>query len=175
MQLDPYVTQVQSQLAAAAALGDETTRVVAETLATAAEPAVRLALLSAISAAADEITSALLDSPGTPAVAVRLDGDDLRVEVRVPDPGNAPADTRPSLENDEENNARISLRLPETLKAQIDGAARADGVSVNTWIVRAASSALAGPGWAGRRGSGGTSGSRWAPGPTPRLTGWING
>ncbi len=51
-------------------------------MATTAAPAVRLALLGAVSAAANGITAALLDSPGAPAVAVRIDGADLRVEVR---------------------------------------------------------------------------------------------
>src|SRR6266576_1660065 len=33
--------------------------------------------------------------------------------------------------------ARISLRLPETLKTAVESAAAREGVSVNTWIVRA--------------------------------------
>ena len=63
-----------------------------------------------------------------------------------------------------ENDARISLRLPESLKAQIDTAARAAGISVNSWLLRAATAAL-GPG----RGAPTTSSG---PG---RITGWING
>ena len=73
MELTTYVHQVQKHLSAAAALGDEQTRNTADALATAAEPAMRLAVLAALSAAADEITAALLDSPGAPAVSVRLD------------------------------------------------------------------------------------------------------
>lgn len=39
------------------------------------------------------------------------------------------------------------LRLPETLKAEIDAAASTAAISVNTWLVRAARGALArGPG-----------------------------
>jgi hypothetical protein len=161
MHLASYTTSVRSQLTAAAALGDEPTRAIAEALATAAEPAVRLAVLEAVSAAADEITEALLDAPGCPAVAVRLDHDELRVEVRLApaaEPAPAPAD-------EGENDARISLRLPEALKSQIETAARADSVSVNTWLLRAASSALSPVNFQVRRhgGSGG------------RITGWING
>lgn len=160
MHLDPYTTSVRAQLTAAAALGDESTRSIAEALASAAEPAVRLVVLEAVSAAADEITEALLDAPGSPAVAIRLDHDELRVEVRlapVADPAPAPVD-------EGDNDARISLRLPEALKGQIETAARADGVSVNTWLLRAATSALApAPTF------------RHAAGSSGRITGWING
>ena len=40
---------------------------------------------------------------------------------------------------EEGHTARISLRLPEALKAGIEIAATREGVSVNTWIVRALS------------------------------------
>jgi len=53
----------------------------------AAQPGVRLALLGAIGAAADEIIAALLDAPGSPIVAVGLDGDDVRIDVRPARPG----------------------------------------------------------------------------------------
>jgi hypothetical protein len=62
-----------------------------------------------------------------------------------------------------DNDARISLRLPESLKSQIENAARAEGVSVNSWLVRAANSALS-PGQSFR-----------AHGHGGRITGWING
>jgi hypothetical protein len=168
MQVDHYVTQVQSQLVAAASLGGDTTRATGEALATAAEPAVRLALLGAVAAAADEITSMLLDSPGAPAVAVRLDGDDLHLEVRPTGPGEPSVDSAPTGADDGESTARISLRLPEALKVQIEAAARRTGVSVNTWIVRAVASALTGSGRGGRRSP------TWMASPS-RLTGWING
>lgn len=160
MHLYPYTTSVRAQLAAAAALGDESTRTIADALAAAAEPAVRLAVLEAVSAVADEVTEALLDAPGSPAVTVRLDHEELRVEVRlgpVAEPAPAPVD-------EGDNDARISLRLPEALKGQIETAARSDGLSVNTWLLRAANSALApAPTF------------RHAAGSSGRITGWING
>jgi hypothetical protein len=165
MQFDHYVSQVQSQLAAAAALGDERTRAAAEALATAAGPAIRLALLGAATVLADEITAALLDAPGAPAVSVRLDGDDLRTEIRVSEPTDPAGEASATNADDAESTARISLRLPDTLKVQIETAARHDGVSINTWIVRAASSALSGGRWSKPRATGGGQ----------RITGWING
>ena len=54
--------------------------------------------------------------------------------------------------------ARLTLRLPESLKTRIDAAAAGEGMSVNTWVVRMIIRALekpARPGQAaGRRGPG---------------------
>jgi uncharacterized protein (DUF1778 family) len=167
MHLDDYVAQVHDQLTATAALGDERTQHIAQTVAAAATPAVRLAIMTALAAAADEITAALLDSPGAPSVAIRLDGDAVRVDVVGGEP--EPAATRV---DDGDASARISLRLPESLKTDVETAAGREGVSVNTWLVRAAGAALSGrpgpwPGWADappRRGSN-----------AHHITGWING
>jgi hypothetical protein len=196
MQLDHHLAQVHDQLAAAAALGDERTHEIAQTLATTATTAVRLALMNAVSQAADEITAALLDYPGSPAVAVRLDGDEITVEVRGPEPAASASESR---RDDGDPSARISLRLSEALKADIDEAADRDGVSVNTWLVRAATAALdPGPfglgglarafggsafgpagfgpfgGGQGRRASSG-GGRRDGYGDNHHITGWIDG
>lgn len=166
MQLDTYVRQVQDQLTSAAALGDDRVRELAGTLAVAASPAVRLAILAALTAAADEITAALLDSPGAPSVAVHLDSDEVRIAVST-----GVTEAKPPRADDGDASARISLRLSEALKVEIDTAAADAEVSVNTWLVRAATSAL-GSGGAGSRGGG-----RWDPrGPkSHHVTGWING
>jgi HicB family len=167
MQLDGYVQQVRDQLTAAAALGNDDVRQLAATLADAASPAVRLAVLAALAAAADEITAALLDSPGAPTVAVHLDTDEVRIAVSggVTEPVQGP---RPE---DGDASARISLRLSEPLKSEIDAAAARAEVSVNTWLVRAATTALsAAPHAAQGAGS-------WGHGSTNahHVTGWING
>ncbi len=41
--------------------------------------------------------------------------------------------------------ARITLRVPEALKATIEIAASREGISVNSWLVRALSRSVAGP------------------------------
>lgn len=169
MHLDQYVSQVHDQLTATAALGDERTQQIAHTLVSAATPAVRLAVMHALAAAADEITAALLDYPGAPTVAIRLDGDALSVEV-----ARAQAEPAETLRVDDgDTSARISLRLPESLKADVEAAAGHDGVSVNTWLVRAAGAALSpgrsgpGPGWGDSASQRGRS--------AHHITGWING
>ena len=166
MNVRPYVEQVQEQLVTAAALGDDSAQQVAKVLAAAAEPAGRLAILGAVTAAADDVTVALLDSPTAPVVGVRLDGDEIRVDVRGTEQV-AHAEESPVDLPDEEATARVSFRLPEALKDQIDTAARRDGVSVNTWLLRAASRALGAD--AGRANA-----STAARG-HQRLTGWLNG
>jgi hypothetical protein len=166
MILDSYVRLIQDQLGASAALGDKRTRQVAAALAASAEPAVRLAIMAALSAAADEITGALLDQPGAPVVSIRVDAGEVRVEVAhgvaaEPTPPNA----RPT--DDGDTSARISLRLSESLKAEVEAAAGRDGVSVNSWLIRAASAAV-GPGST-------DAGSASTRNNTHRITGWING
>ncbi len=169
MQLREYVRQVEDQLRGAAALGDERTQQVAVTLTATADASVRLAVFSAVSAAADEITAALLDAdvPGSPSVGVALDGDEVRVHVAlVPTEHDAQRDHA----DGSDATARISLRLPETLKGDVESAAARDSVSVNTWLVRAAGSALNAGTGAGRPGR---------PMPTGRgahrITGWVTG
>jgi hypothetical protein len=164
MHLDDYVDQVQQQLVAAAALGDESTQRIASKLSEAATSSVRLAIMGAVSEAADELSALLLDFPLSPAVSVRLDGDELRTDVEAT--ASSRADAAP---DDGDASARISLRLSESLKSQIDAAAGRDGVSVNTWLVRAASAAVADP--AGRGGSRAFTVNT----STHRVTGFING
>jgi hypothetical protein len=164
MHLDDYANQVQQQLAAAAALGDEQVQRVAYTLSEAATSAVRLAILGAVSEAADEITALLLDFPLSPNVSVRLVGDELRTEVDA----SVHAAPEPAPVDDGEASARISLRLTEALKTQLEQAAGRDGVSVNTWIVRALNNAVAD---GGRR----TAPTTFTVGNPHRITGYING
>jgi hypothetical protein len=181
MQLDEYVRQVHDQIRASAALGDERTAQIAGALAGSADSAVRLAILAAVSDAAAEISAALLDAHGGPAVTIALDGDDVRVDISHagPGPGAEPSQPPP---DDGDATARISLRLSEKLKADVEHAAGSDGVSVNTWLVRAAGAALS-----RQDGSpGGQSHGGW-PGGWPgwqgppqgrgghRFTGWVTG
>jgi hypothetical protein len=168
MHLDDHITHVQQQLSAAAALGDERTQQIAATLAAAVAPAVRLAIISALSSAADEITADLLDSPGAAAISVQLDGSDVRIDVRSMDA--APQAT--TVADDGDASARISLRLSEALKSDVEGAARREGISVNTWLVRAATRALATA--QGNAGASGTHSPRQTS-TAHRITGWING
>src|SRR4051794_7593509 len=139
MELGPYVTDLQRQLVDAAENGSNDTRAAAERLAASLDAAVRLVLLEVLSTAAGEITRDL--APG--AVDVRLRG--REVEFVVTQPGSdADADDRPAAipDLDDASTSRTTLRLPDALKARVDEAAAADGLSVNSWLVRAIAAAL---------------------------------
>jgi HicB family len=125
MQIDGYVQALRDDLARIAAVGDESTTRAAELLSVALESAVGRRLLEALGEAALELNHQL-DSGR---VEVRFAGSDPEL-VYVPDEDAAPA------EADEAFTARITLRLPESLKARLDAAASVHGVSVNTWLVQ---------------------------------------
>src|SRR5688572_24560668 len=90
MDLSPFVDQLRSELLAAAEVGGEEARLLAERLTAPLEASLRLALLSALSTAAEEITSQL--APG--AVDVRLRGGDLGFVVTVPPSQDQGSDDR---------------------------------------------------------------------------------
>ncbi|MEV0829906.1 toxin-antitoxin system HicB family antitoxin [Nonomuraea rubra] len=148
MDLAPYVDHLRRELAIAAGAGGEEARALAERLAATLESATRLALLEALSAAADEITHDL--TPGS--VEVRLRGRDPDFVVTPPPATRPPEESEPGRaekpppppppDADEGGTSRISLRVPEHLKPRIEEAAARDGLSVNAWLVRAVSAAL---------------------------------
>lgn len=135
MDLTPYLDSLRRDLMAAAEAAGPETRQAAERLAFALDPAARLALMEAISQAAAEIT-AELPSGG---VDVRLAGRDLDFVVQggppaAPEPPVPPA--APAAEDDEDGAvARITLRMPESVKARAEELAAATGHSLNTWLV----------------------------------------
>lgn len=137
MELEQYVTDLQRQLASAAENGTDDTRAVAERLAANLDAATRLVLLDALSTAVGEITRDL--APG--AVDLRLRGRDVEFIVTH---ATAEAEEAPaaSVDLDDVSSTRTTLRLPDALKARVDDAAAADGLSVNTWLVRAVAAAL---------------------------------
>jgi len=139
MELGQYVNDLQRQLTAAAENGSDETQAVAERLAAGLDAAARLVLLDALSAAVGEITRDL--APGS--VDIRLRGREL--EFVVTQPSTEPeTDERPAaaVDLDDASTSRTTLRLPDALKARVDDAAAADGLSVNTWLVRAVAAAL---------------------------------
>ena len=145
MELTPYLEALQRDLAAAAAPGGPECTAPPTCSAARSRPRRRLCLLEALSDAAAEITTKL---EPTPAVEVRLRGREAQFVVisragrRRPRP---PAD-RPGRRRDPSGDiARITLRLPEGLKEAVErGRRRAVGISVNAWLVRAITSAVAG-------------------------------
>jgi hypothetical protein len=178
MDLTRYVDELQRQLSTAAAAGGEEARELAGRLTAPLDAAARLVLLEALSAAAGEISAEL--APGS--VDVRLRGGEPEFVVAAPAPVAAAEQTGPpsapapagltgagsaGSDTDAGATTRTTLRLPDHLKTQAEAAAARDGVSVNTWLVRAVAAALDQPT------------GRPAPQTGPdlpsgnRLTGWV--
>jgi len=124
MQIEGYVQALRDDLVRVAAVGDESTARAAELLAVALESSIGRRFQEALGEAALELSSQL-DSGR---IEVRIAGGDPEL-VLVKDDG---AVAEPA---DEAFTARITLRLPESLKARLEAAAAREGVSVNTWLV----------------------------------------
>ncbi|GIG60369.1 hypothetical protein Lfu02_47410 [Longispora fulva] len=147
MELTPYLDSLRRDLAAAAAPGGPEVTRAAELLTGSLEASARLALLEALSDAAAEITTRLSDT----SVEIRLRGRDADIVVSesMPVPPMPPMPPMPPPapgEPDTGDISRITLRLPEPLKQAVERAAQAEGISVNSWLVRAIGSAVQNPG-----------------------------
>ena len=184
MDITPYVESLRHDLAAAAEAGGAEAKQAAERLALALDPAVRLALMDALSQAAAEITSELPAG----SIDIRLRGREPQFVVDVPtgpmQVPTAPAPPAPPTPDDTEDPedsalARITLRIPESVKYKAEELAAKGGHSLNSWIVNVVRAAtreravsvdidlsslpfLDGPGFPSGRGRG-----------AKRMTGWV--
>jgi hypothetical protein len=133
MDITPYVDSLRRDLIAAAEAAGPEARAATERLAYALDPAARLALMEAVSQAAAEITAEMPDG----GVDVRLNGRELdfvvhAAPVAVPEEPVAP----PAEEADEDGAvARVTLRIPESVKTRAEELAARSGHSLNTWLV----------------------------------------
>src|SRR5881227_4030904 len=125
MDVAAYVEALQQDLANVSGIGDEAIAEAARRIASAMESSLRLRLMDALGEAAAELTNQLPDGH----VDVRVAGGEPEL-VYVPDPGAPPPSGLEDL------TARITLRLPETLKSIVDAAAQEAGVSANTWLLQ---------------------------------------
>jgi hypothetical protein len=146
MDLTSYVSNLGREFATLAEAGGDEARALVERLTGPLESAIRMTLLDALSAAADEISRDL--APGS--VELRLRGRDPNFVVTAP-PGEplglTTQDTAATPDSglliaEDGPAARINVRLPEQLKAAIEESAAAEGRSVNAWLARAAAAAL---------------------------------
>jgi hypothetical protein len=139
MDLSPYLEALRRDLAAAAAPAGEQVAQTADLLSAALDASARLCLIEVLADATAEITTKL----DGPTVEVRLRGREADLVVTHPqEPAERPA---PPPVTESGDLARLTLRLPEQLKEAVERQAAAEGVSVNQWLVRAASMALQGP------------------------------
>jgi HicB family len=131
MKMSPHVDALRSDLVAAAALGDERAAEVGGRLADALGRSAPMRFLESIGEALLEANEQLPSGH----LELRLAGGDASVVFVDEEGAAAPAADEPSA-------ARLTLRLPERLKSELEAAAAREGVSVNTWLVRALSGAV---------------------------------
>lgn len=174
MELRPYIDALRHELALAAAAGGDDARDLAERLTAPLESATRLALLDALSEAAAEITRDL--APGSVDLRLRNREPSFVVTPAPADPWTdqpaaapQPAPAPAPAAGEDEATVRISLRLPEHLKNRIEQAAANSGVSINTWLIRAASAAADGDNGRITTGSAASIASGGQ-----RYTGWVH-
>jgi len=134
MQTASFIEALQADLRELASLGGDEVAAAADRLAAAIRSSAGLRLLDALSEAALEISAQLPFGH----VDIRVAGQDPQFVYVEEEQAEAPAPA------DDGMTARISLRLPESLKTSVEAAAAAEGVSVNTWLVRALQRAVAG-------------------------------
>jgi hypothetical protein len=126
MNLTIVLEGLQQDLQGIAELGDERSAQIASRLGEVLGSNLRLKLLDLFSQVAVELSSKLPSGH----VEVRLAGQEpelIFVDTPAVDAGAAA----------EELSARISLRLPESLKSAVEQAAAREGVSTNAWLIRA--------------------------------------
>jgi hypothetical protein len=126
MQIDGHIQALREDLGRVASLGDEAAAHAAELLSVALESSLARHVQDVLAEAALEL-NAQLDAAH---VEVRIAGRDPEL-VLVRDDGSVAEPV------DEAFSARITLRLPESLKQRIEAAASREGASVNTWLVQA--------------------------------------
>ena len=126
MQIDGVIQALREDLVRVAALGDETTSRAADLLSVAIEASLGRRIQDALAEAALELNEQLESAH----VEVRVAGRDLQL-VLVREDGTVPEPA------DEAFSARITLRLPESLKQRVESSAAREGASVNTWLVQA--------------------------------------
>lgn len=126
MRLEPILTQIDASIEAQLRLADPQISDAAAGFMEAFRPTVRGALLEVVQQAAIEVSAQLGDRQ----VDVRLAGGDPELVVTVSTTGNE----RNIVEDLE---ARLTLRLPGSLKGIIEDAASSSGDSINSWVVDA--------------------------------------
>lgn len=141
MDTTPFLDAIRGDLQAVTA-GDESAAAVAERLSRALESSLQLRLLDAMGEAALELSDQLPSGH----VEVRLAGRDVQlVVVDATEPEPEP------VRDDEGGVARLTLRMPDTLKSRVEQAAATEGVSTNAWLVRAITRGLDRPSGGKRR------------------------
>jgi HicB family len=136
METAKFVEKLERDLASVAALGGDAVADAAERLIQALRGSASLRLIETLGEAALEISAQLPEGH----VEVRLVGPDPELVYVPAEPAEAP-----TVAAEDGLTARITLRLPESLKRDLEAAAVLAGISLNAWLVRALTRSTAPP------------------------------
>jgi predicted HicB family RNase H-like nuclease len=126
MKMSLVVDGLRSDVVAVGELGDDAVAELAERIAAVLARSAPARILDLLSDAATEVSAQLPEGR----VELRVAGDDVL-------PAYVEDEHVPGGDVDGELSARITLRLSEALKARVEEGAASQGMSVNTYIVRA--------------------------------------
>lgn len=134
MRIELFTEALLTDVSRMAGMGDQAVQEAGERIAANLGPAVKMHLLDLLGQVAVELSEQVEGGR----VEVRLAGSDPELilvhEQAVPAAAPAAAAEETGTE---EADARITLRLPSRLKERIEAAADSEGVSTNTWIIKA--------------------------------------
>lgn len=131
MQVQTAISRVESALQTQLQLGgaDPAVESAVQLLQAVLEPALRQGALDLAQQAAEEVAAQL---PDRRVEVIIVDGDPtLRVSAEVGSPGGG---------GEGEYEARLTLRLPQSLKNLVEQAADGSDESINSWVVKALAS-----------------------------------
>ena len=137
METAQFIEGLQEDLRELAQIGGDELVHAARRLEGAVKQSATLRLIDALTQVALDLSSQLPNGH----IDVRLSGQDPEL-VYVEEKG----EEAPAPSGEDGLSSRITLRLPDSLKASVERAAEAEGASVNTWIVRALQRAVSGGG-----------------------------
>jgi HicB family len=135
METAQFIEGLQEDLRELAQIGGDELVDAARRLEGAVKQSATLRLIDALTQVALDLSSQLPNGH----IDVRLSGQDPEL-VYVEEAG----EEAPAVAGDDGLSSRITLRLPDSLKASVERAAESEGASVNTWIVRALQRAVSG-------------------------------
>jgi hypothetical protein len=125
MKMSKFIEGLSQDLKALGTLGGAELEAAVSRLIPALEPVLRTRLQEALTSLAQELKDQI---PGG-RIEVRITGED--VEFLYMQGESTPRETPTEL------NARITLRLPDDLKSRIEQAATSEGISLNSWLLKA--------------------------------------
>lgn len=135
MELNTYVERLRAEVAAATELASPEVAAAAQRVLAAVDPAVRLVLLEALTDAAAEITTELPSG----SIDARLRGRSVEfvLDGMAPEADDATYPDQQEPVDEGGDQIRITLRLPDGLKARAEELADEAGQSLNSWLVDA--------------------------------------